>query len=105
MHSATEHSEKKLQPSNDRRLLDPDLTLERLAGDETLLGAVAQTFTHTAPGLVAAVSTALASNDMNGAFTHAQLLKRAVAAFEAPQVVNSVLNLERHALNEDAAAA
>ena len=91
--------------NNDRRLLDADLTLERLAGDETLLGAVAHTFTRTAPDLVAAISTALASNDMNGAFTHAQSLKRAVAAFEAPQVVNSVLNVERHALNEDAAAA
>ena len=89
----------------DRRLLDADLTLERLAGDERLLGAVARTFTHTAPNLVAAITTALASNDMNSAFSNAQSLKRAVAAFEAPQVLNSVLNVERYALNEDAAAA
>ncbi|MGZ5095536.1 MAG: Hpt domain-containing protein [Burkholderiales bacterium] len=94
-----------MEPNNKRRLLDADLTLERLAGDEILLGAVARTFTHTAPNLVAAITTALASNDMNGAFAHAQSLKRAVAAFEAPQVLNSVLNIERHALNEDAAAA
>ena len=94
-----------MEPDNKRRLLDADLTLERLAGDERLLGAVARTFTHTAPNLVAAITMALASNDMNGAFAHAQSLKRAVAAFEAPQVLNSVLNVERHALNEDAAAA
>jgi HPt (histidine-containing phosphotransfer) domain-containing protein len=94
-----------VEPDNKRRLLDADLTLERLAGDERLLGAVARTFTHTAPNLVAAITMALASNDMNGAFAHAQSLKRAVAAFEAPQVLNSVLNVERHALNEDAAAA
>jgi len=98
-------SETTVETDNNRRLLDADLTLERLAGDETLLSAVARTFTHTAPNLVAAISTALASNDMNGAFTHAQSLKRAVAVFEAPQVLNSVLNVERHALNEDTAAA
>jgi hypothetical protein len=35
----------------------------------------------------------------------AHALKGAVAAFEAPVVFNCVLNVERHAKNEDAAAA
>ena len=32
------------QGENKTRLLDPDMTLERLAGDETLLGVVAGAF-------------------------------------------------------------
>ena len=88
-----------------RRLLDADMTLERLAGDEAVLSAVARNFTEVAPQLVDSINTALARNDLKSAFAHAQSLKGAVAAFEAPQVLNSVLNLERHALNEDLNAA
>jgi HPt (histidine-containing phosphotransfer) domain-containing protein len=86
------------------RLLDADMTLERLAGDETLFSVVARAFTRTAPELLASINAALGGNDLKRAFTEAHSLKGAVAAFEAPQVLNSVLNVERHARNDDAAA-
>ena len=88
-----------------RRLLDPDMTLERLAGDEAQLNEIARAFTLQAPELVASINTALACNDMKTAFAHARSLKGAVGAFEAPQVLNSVLNFERCVLNEDAVGA
>jgi HPt (histidine-containing phosphotransfer) domain-containing protein len=88
-----------------RSLLDPDMTLERLAGDETQLNEIARAFTREAPQLVASINTALARNDMKSAFAHARSLKGAVASFEAPRVLNSVLNFERCVLNEDAVGA
>lgn len=86
-------------------LLDATLTLERLAGDETLLGKVAVAFIRTAPQLLSAIAAALKANDMKRVALQAHALKGAVAAFEAPVVFNCVLNVERHAKNEDAAAA
>ena len=94
-----------MQGKNMNRLLDADMTLERLAGDETLLAKAAHAFIRTAPRLLAAISAALSANDSERAFRRAHWLKRAVTAFEAPLVVNSVLNVERHAINDDAAAA
>jgi histidine phosphotransfer protein HptB len=94
-----------VQRENSKRLLDADMTLERLAGDEKVLRSVASAFMRTAPQLLASIKAALAGRDMKRAFMQAQSLKGAVAAFEAPQVLNSVLNVERHAINEDAAAA
>lgn len=87
------------------RVLDLDMTLERLAGDETLLGAVTRVFMRTAPEMLGSIRAALSSNDLQRAFGQAHSLKGAVGAFEAPAVLNSVLNVERHAKNEDAAGA
>jgi HPt (histidine-containing phosphotransfer) domain-containing protein len=94
-----------VQREHNKRLLDADMTLERLAGDEKVLRSVASTFIRTAPQLLASITAALAGRDMKRAFAQAQSLKGAVSAFEAPHVLNSVLNVERHAINEDAAAA
>ena len=88
-----------------RRLLDPDMTLERLAGEEAELQNLSRKFARSAPRLVASIKSALERNDLNSAFSDAQALKKAVASFEAPQVLNSVLNVERCALNEDATGA
>jgi CheY-like chemotaxis protein len=88
-----------------KSLLDANLTLERLAGDEMLLGKVAVAFIRTAPQLLASISSALGANDLKRTFVQAHTLKGAVAAFEAPVVFNSVLKVERHAKNDDAPAA
>ena len=88
-----------------RRLLDADMTLERLAGEEAELQNLSRKFARSAPRLVASIKSALERNDLNSAFSDAQALKKAVASFEAPQVLNSVLNVERCALNEDATGA
>jgi CheY-like chemotaxis protein len=87
-----------------KSLLDTNMTLERLAGDEMLLGKVAVAFIRTAPQLLASISSALAANDLKRASVQAHALKGAVAAFEAPVVFNCVLNVERHAKSEDAPA-
>jgi CheY-like chemotaxis protein len=88
-----------------KSLLDPTLTLERLAGDEILMGKVAVAFIRTAPQLLASIGSALGANDLKRTFVQAHALKGAVSAFEAPVVFNCVLNVERHAKNDDMQAA
>jgi len=87
-----------------KALLDSDVTLQRLAGDQTLLANVAVAFIRTAPPLLASITTALAASDLKRAFMQAHALKCAVAALEAPLVLNCVLNLEKHAKRGDAPA-
>ncbi|MGZ5164820.1 MAG: Hpt domain-containing protein [Burkholderiales bacterium] len=86
------------------QLLDVDATVSRL-GDETLLGVVARVFTRTAPSIVSAIDVALKAGDLKQTALEAHSLKGAVATFEAPLVVNSVADIERHAKNVDATAA
>jgi DNA-binding response OmpR family regulator len=88
-----------------RTLLDMSMTLERLAGDQTLLSNIALAFMRTAPQLLTAISSALAANDLKRAFAETHALKGVVAAFEAPIVFNCVLNLEKHTKNSDGPAA
>jgi DNA-binding response OmpR family regulator len=94
-----------LQRASAGRLLDFDMTLKRLADDETLLGQVARVFIRTVPQLLTAISSALTANDMERAYAEAHSLKGAVAVLEAPEVFESVVALETHATNYDAAAA
>lgn len=86
------------------RLLDVDVTLSRFAGDETLLGEIACVFIRTVPQLVTSISSALTARDLKSAFHHAHSLKGAVAAFEAPAVLNAVKELEGHAKSSDGVA-
>lgn len=88
-----------------KSILDANITLERLAGDETLLADVASVFMRTAPELVTHIGEALRRNDLKHAFVQAHALKGAVAAFEAPEVFNAVLNVERYARSDEAAHA
>ena len=81
------------------------MTLTRLGEDETLLGQVARVFTRTAPGLLDSIDAALSSDDIERAYGDAHSLKGAVAVFEAPDVFNSVVAVETHARNYEAAAA
>jgi HPt (histidine-containing phosphotransfer) domain-containing protein len=87
------------------RLLDVDGTLTRFAGDQRLLREIAVVFVRTVPQLLTSIHAALASNDMKQLFHHAHSLKGAVAAFEAPAVLTSVMALESHAKESDTAAA
>jgi CheY-like chemotaxis protein len=86
-------------------LVDTSITLERLAGDHMLLARMAVAFVRTVPSLLASIGSALRANDLKRTFVQAHALKGAVAAFEAPVVFNCVLNVEKHAKNEDAQAA
>lgn len=86
---------------NTGRLLDINTTRARFAGDEKLLGEVARVFSRTAPQLLSSISAALTWKDLNLAAEEAHSLKGAVAAFEAPDVFNAVVYVERHARNHD----
>jgi HPt (histidine-containing phosphotransfer) domain-containing protein len=86
------------------RLLDVAATAKRL-GDEELFDAVARVFTRTAPSLISSIAAAIMAGDLKTAALEAHSLKGAVAVFEAPLVLNSVTDLERHARNADAIAA
>ena len=87
------------------RFLDVQTTLERLAGDEELLGEIAQILIETAPGQLDTIGAALSGNDLKSAYEEAQSLNGAVAAFEAPEVFMSVAAIARLAKSEDAAGA
>lgn len=85
--------------------LDVPTTLERLAGDEELFGEIAQILVQTAPEQLGTIASALAGNDLKRTYEEAHSLKGAVAAFEAPDVFEAVAAVERHAKDNDAAAA
>jgi HPt (histidine-containing phosphotransfer) domain-containing protein len=87
------------------KLLDRDATLERFAGDDTLLAEIAAVFIRTVPQLVTALGAAVAANDLKQIHHQAHSLKGAVAAFQAPLVVEAVMAVEKHAKAGDAAAA
>lgn len=86
-------------------LLDVNMTLQRLAGDTELLGQVARVFIRTVPQLLTSISAALACNDVERAYAEAHSLKGAVAVFEAPDVLSSVMGVETHAINYNTAGA
>lgn len=82
---------------NSSALLDVARTVERLCGDEELFGEIAEILIRTAPSQIDAIRTALAGNDLYRAYEEAHSLKGAVAAFEAPEVLNSLIALEQNA--------
>jgi CheY-like chemotaxis protein len=79
------------------RLLNVEMTLARLAGDEALLAAVARVFLHTVPQILTALDAAISSSDFERASVQAHALKGAVAPFEAPAVFNAVSDVETQA--------
>ncbi|MES2563255.1 MAG: Hpt domain-containing protein [Pseudomonadota bacterium] len=85
--------------------LNVPTTLERLGGDEELFGEIAQILVQTAPDQLASIRAALVANDLKRAREEAHSLKGAVAAFEAPEVFNSVADVERLAKADDAVGA
>jgi DNA-binding response OmpR family regulator len=87
-----------------QRVLNVEMTLSRLAGDENLLADVAQIFLRTVPQMLASFNAALLGSDMEHAYSQAHSLKGAVAPFEAPDVFNAVIAVETHARNRDPAA-
>ena len=100
--AANAHSAQRLDA---HKLLDMDMTLKRLAGDESLFRQVARVFIRTIPQLLTEVHTALASENSERAFAEAHSLKGAVAVFEAPEVLAAIVALETHANNYNVAAA
>lgn len=102
--NAPSHAAGARQCDGSQPLLDVEVTLSRFAGDEALLAEIAAVFVKTVPQLMRSLSDAVTSSDLKGAFHHAHSLKGAVAAFEAPEVLCAVLDVEAHAKKGDATA-
>ena len=86
------------------QLLDRNLSRARLGGDEKLLAELARIFIYTVPGVLSMIGASIWDNDFDAALSHIVALKGAVGAVEAPDVANSLSQLEIHARNRDLVA-
>ena len=86
-------------------LLDLNMTLQRLAGDEALLGQVARVFVRTVHATADVDQLGARGQRYRAGLRRAHSLKGAIAVFEAPEVLNSVIALEKHAVNYNVAEA
>ena len=82
-------------------VLDRNISRARLGGDEMLLGEVARIFIHTVPSVLASIRAALLENDFDQVLADVIALKGAVAAVEAPDVLDLLSRLEQHAKTRD----
>jgi hypothetical protein len=83
------------------RLLNRNVSRARLGGDEKLLGEVARIFIHTVPPVLRLIRGCVVNNDFDTVLAHVSLLKSAVSAVEAPDVLHMLSRLECHASNRD----
>jgi CheY-like chemotaxis protein len=88
-----------------KRLLDYDLTLARIGGDTTLLGEIVRIFVRSVPALMTSIGEAIRRSDLQHVYVESHSLKGAVGSVEAPEVLRSVVRLEAHARDGDAAEA
>ena len=86
------------------RLLDRNISRARLGGDEKLLSEVARIFIHTVPDVLSSVRAALLEDDFDTALTQVVSIKGAVAAVEAPDVLEFLGRLEKLVRNRDLSA-
>jgi CheY-like chemotaxis protein len=91
------------EPQRDTTLtvLDRNISRARLGGDEKLLGEVARIFIHTVPGVLASIRAATLEKDFDQVLGYVIALKGAVAAVEAPDVLQFLSRLEEHAKMRD----
>ena len=82
-------------------LLDRNLSRARLGGDEKLLGEVARVFVYTVPGVLSLIRSAILDHDFDAVLAHVIAVKGAVAAIEAPNVSNSLAQLEIQARKQE----
>jgi DNA-binding response OmpR family regulator len=85
-------------------VMDVHATLARLGGDTALVSEVARIFTQTVPPLLTLLRDALDDSNLHAVYEGAHSLKGAVGAVEAPQVLQSVIELEAHARKGDTRA-
>jgi serine/threonine protein kinase/CheY-like chemotaxis protein len=79
------------------RLLNVPATLARFGGNTALTSDTERMFTRTVPIVLTLLAEALNDSNLPFIYEAAQSLKTAVAAVEAPEVLNSVIELETHA--------
>jgi serine/threonine protein kinase/FixJ family two-component response regulator len=82
-------------------VLNVPATLARLRGNAELTSDVERMFTRTVPILLTLVAEALNDSNIPFVYEASRSLKTAVAAVEAPDVLNSLIELETHARKRD----
>jgi CheY-like chemotaxis protein len=87
-----------------RQVLNLNLTRARLGGDEGLLGQIAGIFLETVPQVMSSIRAAISANDLERVLSQVSALKGAVAALEAPDVLQFLEKAEAHARQEDTVA-
>jgi two-component system, sensor histidine kinase and response regulator len=85
--------------------LDKTLALERLGGDEQLLGEIAGLFLSDYPSLMAQIRDAVARRDAGALHHAAHTLKGSVANFCAQEPFESAYKLERLGRSADLSGA
>jgi two-component system sensor histidine kinase/response regulator len=86
-------------------IMDWNLALERVDGDEALLSDLAMLFCQESPRMLAAVREAVSAHDGERLQRAAHSLKGSVATFAAPDAFEAVLHLERIGRSGDLADA
>ena len=84
-----------------RQVLNVDLTRARLGGDDGLLREIAGIFLDTVPQVMSSIRAALSANDLERVLSQVTALKGAIAALEAPDVLEFLVKVEAHAEQED----
>ncbi|HEV7392315.1 MAG TPA: protein kinase [Burkholderiales bacterium] len=84
-----------------RTLLNVPATLARLRGNPALTSDAERMFTRTVPILLMLLADALNDSNLPFIYEAAQSLKTAAAAVEAPEVLNSVIELQTHVKRRD----
>ncbi|MGZ5136988.1 MAG: Hpt domain-containing protein, partial [Burkholderiales bacterium] len=92
-----------VERQNGLGLLDVNMTRARLGGDENLLSEVARLFKCTVPQVMSSIRAALTDRDLQRVLAQVSSLKGAVAALEAPDVLDFLGKVEMHARSNDIA--
>ena len=85
----------------DLLMLDFQLAMERVGGDEDLLKEIARLFLDEYPDSLRKLEVAIASQNPKQVEHEAHTLKGAIANFGAPQATNAALELEQMGRNND----
>jgi CheY-like chemotaxis protein len=92
-----------VERENGLGLLNVHMTRARLGGDENLLSEVARLFKCTVPQVMSSIRAALTDRDLQRVLAQVSSLKGAVAALEAPDVLDFLGKVETHARSNDIA--
>ena len=87
------------------RVLGPHVSRAKLGGDDKLLARVAELVVYHAPDVLSRIRESLLDADFDAVVQDVILLKGAVTAVEAPQLLTCLDNLERHARRGNAVGA
>jgi hypothetical protein len=82
-------------------VVDVERTLARVRGNAIDFTQVAQNLKRTVRPLLTLIAEALDERNLAYVKEASHLLRSAVSAVEAPQVVHSVSELEKHSINRD----